>query len=344
MNTATGTDFALIGHPASFAHFVRLMEATAEAGAGPRLNRHRSAFEQLIDWMPPYVSRHSIAFSAEGRTIRGRLIICPFLPKSLRTPAAIKRAFDKVVKACGMAEALGVRTIALGGFTSIVMRDGSAALTKATVTTGASLTAALAVEQLEAALGARDRSIRSEEITVFGATGDVGAVATRLLAARGAALCLVARNLSQLERLRESLAVPQVRIMLADRGALSCSRAVILATSAAQPLFGIEEFASGTVLCDVGYPKTHVAEAADKQSDGRAVFAGGLARFPTSLGLTDYTELGADDLLFGCFSEGMLLAALPAATQPRAIAASPERANELMTFAQQIGITPGPVG
>lgn len=338
----TGAHFALIGHPASYDHFVRLMKATGGEAAADRLMEHRKSFGKLIEWMPPYFSRHAIAFDAGGVEVHGKLIICPILPEALQSLAAIKQAYAKVLQACRMAVDAGARVISLGGFTSIVLRGRDPDIAGVTITTGASLTAALAVAQLETAFADQARDFSAEPITIIGATGDVGSIVTALLAAKGCRLNLVARTQADLENLQASLPAGDITLATHPNAAISQSGAIVAATNASSGLFDLGELAANTILCDIGYPKTF-ANAHPEGGRISQVFAGGIAQFPHDLGLQDYSELKTGNLLFGCFTEGMILAAVTK-TETRGLhLASAERARGLFEQAQRFGIAPGPV-
>lgn len=334
--------FVLIGHPASYDHFVRLMETTGGDAAVGRLVEHRKSFEKLIEWMPPYFSRHAITIDTGSAKISGRLIICPILPEALLSLAAVKTAYTKVIQACNMAADAGGRVISLGGFTSIVLRGHDPGIEGLTITTGASLTAALAVAQLETAFATQVRDLCAEPITVIGATGDVGSVVSTLLAGRGCKLNLVARSRPELERLQAALPNSDITLSSKFDAETSQSGAIVAATNASSSLFDLSELATNTILCDIGYPKTF-ANAKPEESQKLRVFAGGIAQFPCDLGLQDYTELDAGNLLFGCFTEGIILAAMAEKGLQGLYLGSAERATGLLEQAKLLGVTPGPI-
>jgi predicted amino acid dehydrogenase len=258
----------------------------------------------------------------------------------------MKRAHDKVVGGCRLAKEFSARVVALGGFTSILggaHGNSGAADSGPTITSGNSLTAALAVVQLRAALQAAGRAIEHEPIAIIGATGDIGRACTQLLAPIAGSLILVARNRARLELLRTELraAVP-ITIDVDPRAALVAG-SVIAAASAATPLIDPAELRPGSIVCDVGFPKNLSDVTASR--DDVLIFSGGLAELPESIDLQSYAGLPTPRLIHGCFCEGIVLAARPeflslAANQGGADAG---RATALLELAMGLGIKPAPL-
>jgi fatty aldehyde-generating acyl-ACP reductase len=81
---------------------------------------------------------------------------------------------------------------------------------------------------------------------------------------------------------------------------------VIAATSASQPILSEADLRPGTIVCDVGYPK-NLSYASDPRP-GVLAISGGLAEMPFALDITYYTQLPAPTVMYGCFSEAMILA------------------------------------
>jgi predicted amino acid dehydrogenase len=341
-----GVRFALLGHPANYAHFTQLAQGLSRPGGRPRLDKHEKTFAAFVEWMPSYVTQHRPSVGLRGRDLEGRLIVCPFFPDRISTPQQMKRAHDKVVAGCRLAKDLGASVVALGGFTSILEGAHGNALAEQldlTITSGNSLTAALAAAQMRAALKAAGRPIEEETIAVLGATGDVGRTCTRMLAQHVKRMILVARNRARLDALRSQIgsAIP-VEIDVDPRAALAAG-SVIAATSAADPVLHESELRPGTIVCDVGFPK-NLSEAPASRDDV-LIFSGGLGELPGPIDLHSYTGLPTPNLLHGCFCEGIVLAARPdqlmlAAPQGRAGA---DRANALFEAARELGIAPAPL-
>jgi fatty aldehyde-generating acyl-ACP reductase len=339
------TRFALLGHPADYNHFIRLMEGES-TGRRQRLARHERTFAKMVEWMPSYATAHRPKLRLDGVDLEGRLIVCPFFPERIASPQQMKRAHDKVVEGCRLAKKIGATVVALGGFTSIVEGahgNSLAADLGLTITSGNSLTAALASVQLRAALAAAGRAIEHEPIAIIGATGDVGRACTQLLAPMAGSLILVARNRARLELLRSQVRAAVPMTIDVDPRAALLAGSVIAATSTAAPLIDIAELRPGSIICDVGFPKNLTDATASR--DDVLIFSGGLAQLPDSIDLHSYTALPAPHLIHGCFCEGIVLAARPefvslAANQGDAEA---DRATALLELATGLGIRPAPL-
>jgi predicted amino acid dehydrogenase len=292
--------------------------------------------------MPSYVTDSSLVVKLGERRVEGRLIVCPFIPEQIAGPAQLKLAYKKVVEGVALSKELGLGVVALGGFTSILDRISGNTLCSSSalsVTPGSLLTASLAIEQLRKVLSRIGRSLETEAVAIVGATGDVGGVCANLLDGAVRKMFLIARRKRQLEDVRSQLSKTQlVEISTNVRAALN-ARVVITATSASQPLFETSEFAAGTVICDVGYPKTLRND--DQRRYDILVFSGGLAQLPHPLGIQEYTDLPADDVLFGCFTEGIVRAATCGQIESKG-ETSAEQAANLLSTAISLGIRPAP--
>ena len=343
-NESEDIRFALLGHPASYDHFVRLSQGAVTEANVNRLYRHRKTFARFVDWMPSYVTHHRPVVRLSTGVLEGRLIVCPFFPDEIKTATEMKRAYEKVVSGCELAQQLGAKVISLGGFTSILEGANGNALAERlglTITSGNSLTAALAVAQLLRLLEQADRPIERETVAVIGATGDVGRNCARMLAKRARRIYLVARNRPRLEALQQEIGGPNVDIATDPQAALS-ARVIIAAAATPTAVLNESELATGTIVCDLGYPK-NFSEAPETRRDV-LIFSGGLANFPEPVDLQSYTGLPTETLLHGCFCEGIVLAARPenlrlAAAQGHADA---DRGNTLLELAAELGIVPAP--
>jgi len=341
MTAREGTPcFALLGHPADYPHFVQLIENRDGAGVADRIRRHEAAFSSFIDWMPPYATSYRPVLRTPAHEMEGRLLICPILPQQLTTPQQLKRAYEKVSQACRLAAELGAPVIALGGFTSILAGPRASRLSSdlgLTITSGNALTAALAVAQLHDALGTANAI--SEPVAILGATGDIGRTCAHLLAESGTRLRLVARDPVRLEALRSALGGAAEIVSLDE--AVSGTRVIIAATSSTEPLIALAKLRPGAVVADVGFPKTIVR--ASERPDVTA-FDAGLARLPHDMGLEAYTNLGRSDLLYGCFAEGIVLAARPDLAHLASLQgeANGSKARILLEAALGLGLRPGP--
>src|SRR5262249_17825588 len=59
------TRFALLGHPADYDHFTRLMDGESN-GRRQRLMRHERTFAKMVEWMPSYATTHRPKLRLDG--------------------------------------------------------------------------------------------------------------------------------------------------------------------------------------------------------------------------------------------------------------------------------------
>jgi fatty aldehyde-generating acyl-ACP reductase len=303
-------DFALLGHPASYEHMCDLFLHFRPDYSRDKLKNHKATVAKLFEWTPSYATKTPLTIMSDSRQqLSGRLIICTFLPEMIRSPRQIVNAYQKTLAGCRLGKELGAKIVGLGGFTSIV--SGSQGETLApevgiAVTSGNSLTAALALAQLDCLVNRLGWDPSSRTVAVLGATGDIGRACALALAPRARRIILVARNEAKLFALRDELPVgPEVSVTTDVHFATQAS-VVVAATSATQPILAEADLAPGTLVCDIGYPK-NLSYAPEPRSD-LLVISGGLARMPFELGITYYTQLPAPTLMYGCFAEAIILA------------------------------------
>jgi fatty aldehyde-generating acyl-ACP reductase len=342
MSDAAAIDVAFIGHPSDYKHFVSLVEETDGSEAARRVARNEKTFSAFLDWMPAYATRHRPVIRLKGVTVRAALVICPFLPQAIESPYKLKRAFTKVLQAVNVAAGMGAKVSTLGGFTSILagqrrLDTGDAA--GITLTTGNALTAALGVARLEVELDARGRSLRRETVGIIGASGDVGGTAAALLGARPRNLLLAARDQARLERARQALGnLDGVCVPVSE--VVARAGVIVVATSASRPILSADDIPDQTIVCDLGYPQSLIHGRVDGKR--ATILRTGLAAFPAAVKLSAYTRLSRPEHLFGCFAEGVVLAARP---DLRSLARAQGRAGkmealELLGAALALGISP----
>lgn len=303
-------DFALLGHPASYEHLGDIFLHSRPDFNSEKLTKYKATLEKIFEWTPSYASRDPLSIPlADGRQLSGRLIFCTFLPETIHFPRKMLAAYQKIRDGCRVAKSLGAKVVGLGGFTSIVggtQGEKEAEELEITVTSGNSLTAALALAQLNNLLNRLDWNLSDRTVAVLGASGDIGRACALALAPYARRLLLVARNKAKLEELgNEMPAGVETHICMDVRDAIQAS-VIIAATSATQPILAEADLQPGTTVCDVGYPK-NLSYAPNPRADVLAI-SGGLAEMPFALDITYYTRLPAPTIMYGCFSEAMILA------------------------------------
>jgi acetylornithine/succinyldiaminopimelate/putrescine aminotransferase/predicted amino acid dehydrogenase len=101
---------------------------------------------------------------------------------------------DLVQRAVDMAAAEGCSVVGLGGYCSIIARNGKAVRTHGmAVTTGNGFTAGSALLALSGAASAQGMALRQSRAAIIGATGNIGGVLAALLAPDVAGLTLLSR-------------------------------------------------------------------------------------------------------------------------------------------------------
>jgi len=144
---------------------------------------------------------------------------------------------------------------------------------------------------------------------VLGASGDIGRGCCRNLSHTVGSLTLTARNLPRLEKFADELRQESdVAIEVTGDNAAAARNAdvIIAAAISPEPLITSKDVKPGTVVCDVGFPK-NVSEELEKRSDVFS-FSGGLAAPPTELDFGFDVKLPSPEVLYGCFSESIILA------------------------------------
>ena len=305
-----GTAFALLGHPASYEHLGDIFVHSRPDFNREKMTKYKATLEKIFEWTPSYAAKDPLLLNLPGgRQVCGRLVFCTFLPETIHSPRKMLSAYQKIRAGCRVAKDLGAKVIGLGGFTSIVggtQGEKEAQELQVAVTSGNSLTAALAIAQLNMLLDRLDWGLNARTVAVLGASGDIGRACALELATRARRIILVARNKARLEELRNEMP-PGVEVCIGTdvQDAIEAS-IIVAATSAAQPILAETDLRPATIVCDVGYPK-NLSYAPNPRPDVLAI-SGGLAQMPFELDITYYTRLPASNIMYGCFSEAMILA------------------------------------
>jgi predicted amino acid dehydrogenase len=220
----------------------------------------------------------------------------------------LKMARRKVVDACHVAAAGGATVVALGGFTSIAVcgeEQEISVRTGVAVTSGNTYTSVLATQGVCRALDWAGLALADMHVAVVGASGDIGSSVCQQLAGRVGSLVLAARNVPRLKRFAGTLP-GRVEVATDAAAAAACADVIVTAASGVGPVLAAAAVRPGAFVCDVGYPKNTGAELAGRHD----VFAffGGLASPPVAVDFGYDSGLPARQVLYGCFSEGILLA------------------------------------
>jgi fatty aldehyde-generating acyl-ACP reductase len=340
-----GCDFALLGHPSSYAHLVDLFLRSRPDYGRERLHKHKKTIAKLFEWTPCYAIDEPVVLELDdGLELTGRLIVCTFLPEELASARQIAKAHEKSLEGLRLARDLGARVVGLGGFTSIVRDVQGRRVTERAgtdVTSGSCLTAALALAQLDGVFRRLEWRPSERTVAVLGATGEIGRACALALARRARRLLLVARNAAKLEALASELE-PHVEVEVsAEPRDVREASVVVAATSAGQPILTEADLRPGSVVCDIGYPKTIAGDG--RRSGDVIVVSGGLAELPAPLRIGYYTRL-PEHLLYGCFSEAIVLAAADRADRDAIVGGevTEEKMDRVLALATRRGFRPAP--
>jgi fatty aldehyde-generating acyl-ACP reductase len=301
--------FALIGHPADLPLFRAYINYLK-----PGKTFRDELILKLFEWTPSYkaVSWSGVSFGGQ-KFADGILVMVPFLPEM--RDISLKTVIEKVEGAVAIAAAEGCSVAALGAFTSIVLQGKEEEIGRRhgiTLTSGNTTTAALIVRSLEELAARLHRPLSGETAAIIGASGDIGMGVTLWLGSRVKKLVLTARNRAMLEQMitkhRGDLGC-EIETTVDNAYAIKQAGVAVFVTSAYRPLFKQEDFNPGAIVCDASAP-LNVSVNGGPRSD-IVLYHGGIAKLPCRLDPGFDIGLAAPDHLYGCMTEGVLLAFNP---------------------------------
>ena len=300
--------YALIGHPYNYQHMIHYLQSVSPMTKMPS----REFLGKLFDMTPPHKCSSILPLvSITGQKAYGLGIICPIIPDMLDVD--LEAVFNRVIEAIRVAESHRVGIVTLGGFTSIAgERFGKEIpkLVSVPVTTGNTFTAALTVEGVQKGCEMMGIDPSTAKLVVVGGSGDIGSACARVLAEKVKHVTLLARNI---ERLRveqgniERLGKATVEIGSDVNLSIADADIVIAAASATHSFMDPSNFKSGSVICDIGFPKNIAYLAKDRKDI--LIFSGGMCSLPCDLNVEIRFNFGlpAKRVLYGCFAEAIVL-------------------------------------
>jgi len=299
--------FGVIGHPYNFQHLVKNLHLLKPDFKAPS----REFLTKVFDLTPSYVSYGVQEFSAaSGKKTHGAFVACNIIPEMLTLD--IHKTVAKVVDSCKVAERHGFGIVALGGFTSIAGEkygDEFRQLIHIPVTTGNTLTAALAVEGVLKAARLMEVDLSKAKVTVVGGAGDIGSACARVMAGMVKEITVTSRspkNLKKMEKEIKAIRHAKFRGSSDNNKAVRDADIVIGAASSPHSIVEVHNFKPGAIVCDVGFPKNIVCGDVDR--DDILVFAGGICSLPCEFNTGFEIGLPSTNVLYGCFSEAIVLA------------------------------------
>jgi fatty aldehyde-generating acyl-ACP reductase len=261
-------------------------------------------------WPPLYLSRITgVRSEATGKKIEGMLLACPLTARQmLRLPS--REVYRKIVQTGKLAQKLEADILGLLAFTSVI-GDGGVTVAQhlsIPVTTGRSLTIAIAVEGLEEATRIQGIQPESATAAIVGATGSIGLACAQLLAPTVAGLILVGQQQSRLAAVEA-----QVREAGARRVRISThievireADMVLSTTNAARPIIQPEHLKHGAAVCDVALPPDVSPRVAREREDVLSI-EGGVVDVPGEVDFHFNFGLPPGKA-YACMAETMILA------------------------------------
>jgi predicted amino acid dehydrogenase len=308
-STRAANRFAFVLHPLTIDYL----------GKHPRYawTRHlpRGLLESGAAYMP--ASRVGRALGGRspttGQSIDGLIYALGATPRQMlsRTPEFTYRRLDQAVRD---AAAQGAKIVGLGAFTKVVGDAGVTVAGRASipVTTGNSLTIAATLET--AKLTARRMGwadLAHAKAMVVGATGSIGSVCSRLLAAAVRDVVLVSIEPERLQSLKHKIEAetPGARVAIdtsTTRWVGECDLVVTATSAFGQRVLDISQCKPGAVILDVALPPDISAEEAAVRPDVLVVESGevlipGPVDFSFDIGLPR-------GVAYACLAEAALLA------------------------------------
>ena len=269
----------------------------------------------LIDYLslffpPVYISEiQGVQSKNNGRFLKGWFIACPLTPTRMVTlPPAV--VYKKIIQTGQYAEKLGAQILGLGAFTSVV-GDGGITVAKnlnIPVTTGDSLTIAMAVRAIRDAAQIMDIPLETAKVAIIGATGAIGSVCADMLAPDVAQLLLIGRRqekLNQVAANARELGCKDV-VISSDMSQLHEAHLIITVTSAVETIIEASHLRQGAIICDVARPRDISRQVAEQRPDV-LVIEGGMVKVPGPV------DFGFDfgfppKMAYACMAETMALA------------------------------------
>jgi predicted amino acid dehydrogenase len=323
--------FAFVMHPLTVDHVFRHPSF--------RWARHlpRRLVERISAHLPPLaVGRITGGRSpVTGRAIEGLLYTIGATPRQMLTRPP-EFTYRRLERAAQLAAREGARILGLGAFTKVVGDAGVTVARRAplAVTSGNSLTIAATLETAKVtALRMGFPDLAHGRAMVVGATGAIGSVCARLLAAAVKDVVLVSiepERLAALEAriLSETPDAKVVTDLTTARWVGDCDLIVTATSAFGQRVLDVSQCKPGAVVLDVALPPDISAEEAALRPDVLVVESGevvipGPAHFSFDIGLPQ-------GVFYACLAEAALLAMeerFECFTLGRAI--EPERVKEI---------------
>lgn len=270
----------------------------------------KSWVETAVRALPPVMTARISGITSPYGSVDGCFVgVVLTSEQMLKLP--VEFTLRKIIDAGKKAAKAGAKIVGLGAMTAVV---GDAGLTVArnldiAVTTGNSYTVATALEGTEKAAALMDIDMSRAEVAIVGATGSIGSVCARILARKVNFLTLIARNVSQLEKLADRILEETglaVKVTSNVKEAVKRADVILAVSSAAESLIDPEDLKPGAVVCDVARPRDVSVKVAEKRDDV-LVIEGGLVEIPGDVDF-NFNFGFPPKTAYACMAETMILA------------------------------------
>jgi len=304
-----GVRFAFVLHPLTVDYLVR----------HPRYAWTRALPRRWLEFGAAYLPAQCVGNATGGRSpatgqpVEGLIYAVGMTPRQMltRPPEFTYRRLDAAVRD---AAERGAKIVGLGAFTKVVGDAGVTVAKRAPipVTTGNSLTIAATLETAKlTAIRMGWPSLAKGKAMVVGATGSIGSVCSRLLAAAVKDVVLVSIEPPRLEALKQTILAetPDARVatdVSTVRWLGECDLIVTATSAFGLRVLDVSQCKPGAVILDVALPPDISAEEAAVRPDVLVVESGeilipGPVNFSLDIGLPAHVS-------YACLAEAALLA------------------------------------
>lgn len=300
---------ALIAHPNTIGQVHHFVGVNKEGYSNKPMKDE--FLRKMIDWCPPCkLSDFEISSATDTSvSVDGFFMAANFFTEQilLERDKVLKKIKDALIAS----EKMGADVAVLGAFSSIADGKQGAVVSEVVksmaVTNGTTMTSVLTIEGIEEIADKLGIELSESNLAIVGATGSIGGTCARYFVGKTRKLTLTGRNSVQLKEMFGSYVESHENIILTrdNNEAVKDADLVICATSTLTSIFDADAFKPGAAVCDVGFPKNIAAACADRTDI--VVFSGGLAKIPGEIKDAVVWGVPADDILYGCLAEGLII-------------------------------------
>jgi fatty aldehyde-generating acyl-ACP reductase len=266
---------------------------------------------KLFEWTPSYkvIEWNNLSLDNGKTCFDAMLVMVPFLPEM--RDIKLRKIIEKIDAALHIASSEGCSVAALGAFTSIVLQGQEkdfAEKHNIVLTSGNTLTASVIVRSVEELAKRKDLDLSQASMAIIGASGDIGSGIVSYFGSKVKQLALSARSVPSLEAMLASRRsdVTSEMILTSDNAvAIRDRHIVVFVTSAYVPLFSVNDFAAGTIVCDASAPLN--VRLPESITNDVYLYHGGIMNMPFALDTGFDIGLASPYTFYGCQVEGLFI-------------------------------------